>query len=294
MDTTRPFRTRDARQAGAPTRGRLAGPGFRSPFRGTHVAVAAPDDLVSRAHAAALLVDDAVIGGYAAAALHGADCAPRDAPVDLVVGPRRHRPRPGLLLRQDLLRPDEIVVVDGVSVTSPLRTAYDLVRAVDFVEGVVALDALAAVGEFEPEAILEHVGGRSRPRGHRRLAPAVEAAEPGSGSPPETRLRLVLVEHGIPRPVVQCPVPGVRAAWVPHVDLGWPELKVAVEYQGDLHRTDPEQWRRDQERWAVLGAAGWLVIPATWEDLYRRPATFAARVREALEVRTAERAARSA
>ncbi|MEJ2887395.1 endonuclease domain-containing protein [Actinomycetospora aeridis] len=294
MDTSHPFRTRDAQEAGAPTRGRLAGPGFRSPFRGTHVAASTPDDLVSRAHAASLLVDGAVVGGYAAAALHGADCAPRGAPVDLIVGPRRLRSRAGLTIRQDVLRDDEIEVVDGVSVTSPVRTARDLVRAVGFVEGVVALDALAAVGEFDPAAILQHVGGRSRPRGHRRLAPAVEAAEPGSGSPPETRLRLSLVEHGIPRPVVQCPVPGVRAAWLPHVDLGWPDLEVAVEYQGDLHRTDPERWRRDQERFAVLAAAGWLVIPATWEDLYRRPATFAARVREALEVRAAERAARSA
>ena len=294
MDTSRPFRTRDAAAAGAPTRGALAGPRFRSPFRGTHIDASAPDDLVSRAHAAALLVEDAVIGGYAAAALHGADCGPRDAAVDLVVGPRRLRPRSGLAVHQSLLRPEEVEVVDGLSVTSPIRTAYDLVRAADFVEGVVALDALAAAREFAPEAILDHVGGRSRPRGHRRLAPAVEAADAGSGSPPETRLRLALAEHGVPRPVVQCTVPGVRAAWTPHVDLGWPELKVAVEYQGDLHRTDPERWRRDQERWAVLGAAGWLVIPATWEDLYRRPATFAARVREALAVRAAERAARAA
>jgi hypothetical protein len=292
VNTSRPFRTRDAVRAGTPTRGTLAGSSFRSPFRGTHVDASVADDLVSRARAAALLADDAVIGGYAAAALHGADCAPRGAPVDLVVGPRRLRSRPGLRIRQDLLRPDEIVIVDGVTVTSPVRTAYDLVRSADLVEGVVALDALAAAGEFGPGAILEHVGGRSRPRGHRRLAPAVDAADPASGSPPETRLRLALVEHGVPRPVVQCPVPDVRAAWVPHVDLGWPELKVAVEYQGDRHRTDPERWRQDQERWAVLAAAGWLVIPATWEDLYRRPATFAARVREALEVRAAERAAR--
>lgn len=294
MDTSRPFRTSDAVAAGAPTRGVLAGPRFRSPFRGTHVDASVADDLACRARAAALLVDGAVIGGYAAAALHGADCAARGAAVEMVVGARRLRSRAGLAVRQDVLRADEIDVVDGVPVTTPIRTAYDLVRASGFVEGVVALDALAAAGEFAPAAILEHVGGRSRPRGYRRLAPAVAAADAGAGSPPETRLRLALVEHGVPRPVVQCPVPGVRAAWLPHVDLGWPELKVAVEYQGDRHRTDPERWRRDQERWAVLAAAGWLVIPATWEDLYRRPATFAARVREALAARAAERAARFA
>jgi hypothetical protein len=285
VDTSQPFRTRDAAQAGAPTRGRLAGPGFRSPFRGTHVDASADDQLVLRAHAAALLVDGGVVGGYAAAAVHGADCAPRRAAVDLVVGPRRLRPRPGLAIRQDLLRPDEIVVVDGLAVTSPIRTAFDLVRRLDRVEGVVVLDALARVGGFAPAAILDHVGGRRRPRGHRRLAPAVEAADPRADSPPETRLRLALVAHGVPAPEVQYEVPDARASWTPHLDLAWPEAKVAVEYQGDRHRTDPARWRRDQERWAVLAAAGWIVIPATWEDLYRRPATFAIRVLAALQAR---------
>src|SRR4051794_6603294 len=239
------------------------------PFRGTHVETSVDDDLVLRAHAAALLVDGGVVGGHAAAAVHGADCAPRGAPVELVVGPRRLRSRPGLRVRQDVLRPDEVVVVDGLSVTSPIRTAYDLVRAECFVEGVVALDALARVGRFPAEKVLDHVGARMRPRGHRRLAPAVAAADPGADSPPETRLRLSLVAHGVPRPKVQYEVTDARAWWTPHLDLAWPEVKVAVEYQRDRHRTDPERWRRDQERWAVLGAAGWLVIPATWEDLYR-------------------------
>jgi very-short-patch-repair endonuclease len=67
--------------------------------------------------------------------------------------------------------------------------------------------------------------------------------------------------------------------------MAWPELRVAVEYQGDQHRTDLVRWRRDQERWALLAAAGWLVIPATWADVHRRSATFAARVRAALTAR---------
>ena len=51
--------------------------------------------------------------------------------------------------------------------------------------------------------------------------------------------------------------------------MAWPEHRVAVEYQGDQHRTDLVQWRRDQERWALLAAAGWA-------DVHRRSATFAA------------------
>jgi hypothetical protein len=282
VDTSQPFRTRDAVAAGVPTRGQLAGPGFRALYRGAHVEASVADDIVLRARAAALLVEGAVVGGYAAAAVLGADCAPRGVPVDLVVGRRRLRARRGLAVRQDVLRPDEVVVVHGLRVTSPVRTAYDLVRALDAVEGVVALDALASVGEFEPGAILDHVAARVRPRGYRRLAPAVEAADPRAQSAPETRLRLSLIAHDVPRPELQYAVLDVPAAWVPHLDMAWPAKKVGVEYQGDQHRTDPVQWRRDQERWALLAAAGWLVIPATWEDLYRRPAAFAARVRAAL------------
>lgn len=285
VDTSRPFRTRDAAQAGEPTRGMLAGPGFRSPFRGTHVAACAGDDLVLRAYAAGLIAEEGVVGGYAAAAVHGADCAPRGAAVDFVVGRRRLRHREGLRVRQDELRPDEITVVEGLRVTTPVRTAFDLVCRLGFVEGVVALDALARVGDFAPEAVLAHRGARARPRGHRRLAPAVAAADRRAQSPPETRLRLTLVAHGVPLPELQYEVTDAPAAWLPHLDLAWPEAKVAVEYQGDRHRTDPERWRQDQERWAIVGAAGWLVIPATWEDLYRRPATFAARVLAALASR---------
>jgi hypothetical protein len=282
VDTSQPFRTRDE---DAPSRGTLAGPRFRPLFRGTHVASPVDDDLVARARAAGLLVDDAVVGGYAAAAIHGADCAPRHVPVDLVVGRRRIRSRTGLLVRQDELREDEVVRVDGLKVTTPLRTAFDLVRRLGFVEGVVALDSLARIGEFEPEDLLDHLGGRTRPRGFRRLAPAVAAADSRADSPPETLLRLHLVADGLPRPELQYPVPVAGVAWIPHVDMAWPEQKVAVEYQGDQHRTDLEQWCRDQERWALLAAAGWLVIPATWADVHRRPATFAGRVRAAIDAR---------
>ena len=282
VDTSQPFRTRDG---DAPSRGSLAGPRFRPLFRGTHVATPVDDDLVVRARAAGLLVDGAVVGGYAAAAIHGADCAPRHAPVDLVVGRRRIRSRTGLLVRQDELREDEIAVVDGLLVTTPIRTAFDLVRRLGLVEGVVALDALARVGEFEPDDLLEYVGARPRARGRRRLVPAVVAADPRAESPPETRLRLQLIANGLPRPELQYAVPGVPAGWIPHVDMAWPEHRVAVEYQGDQHRTDLVQWRRDQERWALLAASGWLVIPATWADVHRRSATFAARVEAALTAR---------
>jgi very-short-patch-repair endonuclease len=60
---------------------------------------------------------------------------------------------------------------------------------------------------------------------------------------------------------------------------------VAAEYQGDHHRTDREQWMRDQARFAELAGAGWLVLPCTARDL-RLPRAFATRVLAALSART--------
>ena len=52
------------------------------------------------------------------------------------------------------------------------------------------------------------------------------------------------------------------------VDLVWAEAKVAVEYDGDQHRTDRRQWREDRERDAALRAEGWEVIRVT-ADVFR-------------------------
>ncbi|NMO89694.1 hypothetical protein [Actinomycetospora sp. TBRC 11914] len=289
-DIAGPFRASEAVRAGRITRGRVAGPGVRRLFPNVHALagqVAAADDLAGRAREAVLYVrgEPPVVGGHAAAELLGAGCGPATVPVDLVVGRRRLRPRPGLRLHQDVLAADEVVAVEDVLVTSALRTAWDLVRRLgDPVERVVALDALARVGGFAPEELL--VLGESRPgsRGWRRVAPAVARADPRAGSPPETRMRLGLTDEGVPPAVPQVQVFDDDGWFVGRVDLGWEEVEVAADYQGDHHRTDREQWRRDQARFAALAAAGWLVLPCTALDL-RFPHAFAVRVKAALSTR---------
>lgn len=54
------------------------------------------------------------------------------------------------------------------------------------------------------------------------------------------------------------------------VDLVWAEAKVAVEYDGDQHRTDRRQWREGVERDAALRAEGWTVIRVT-VDVFQEP-----------------------
>lgn len=289
-DISGPFRASEAVSAGRITRGRIAGPDVQRLFPDVHALaseVAAPDDLAGRAREAVLYVhgDRPVVGGYAAAELLGASCGPATAPVDLVVGRRRVRPRPGLRIHQDVLTTGEVVVVDDVLVTSAVRTAWDLVRRLrDPVERVVALDALARVGKFDPRELLALGERRPRSRGWCRVPEAVARADRRAGSPPETRMRLGLVAEGVPAAVPQLEVRDDADCFVGWVDLGWEEAKVAAEYQGDHHRSDREQWRRDQARFAELAAAGWLVLPCTALDL-RFPHAFALRVLAALSRR---------
>jgi hypothetical protein len=289
-DIPGPFRASEAVAAGRITRGRLAGPSVERLFPDVHALtgrVACPADLAGRAAEAILYVHGApaVVGGYAAAELLGASCGPRTTPVDLVVGRRRVRPRPGLRVRQDVLAPTEIETVDGLLVTTALRTAWDLVRELAVVEGVVALDALARVGRFAPSELLGMLESRPRVRGARRVLEVVTMADPRAGSPPETRVRLVLAAHEVPAPVPQLEVCDAGGRFVAHVDLGWEEVKVAAEYQGDHHRADREQWMYDQGRFAELAAAGWLVVPCTAQDL-RVPRPFVRRILAALSART--------
>jgi very-short-patch-repair endonuclease len=65
--------------------------------------------------------------------------------------------------------------------------------------------------------------------------------------------------------------------------MGWIKYKVAVEYDGDQHRTDRRQYVRDQKRLRELEAAGWIIVRVIAED---RPADVIRRVRQALASRS--------
>ncbi|MDN5933292.1 MAG: hypothetical protein L0I24_19870, partial [Pseudonocardia sp.] len=64
-------------------------------------------------------------------------------------------------VRAERLDPEEIVLVDGLPVTSPLRTALTLACRPSLLGAVIGLDALAHRFEFEPLDVI--------PYGYRRL-----------------------------------------------------------------------------------------------------------------------------
>lgn len=169
-------------------------------------------------------------------------------------------------------------------------TLEDLVAAGDaFVSGEriargVRSEPLCTVSDLRA-AIDRHPPAR----GTRRLDEAIGLVRTGVDSRRETLTRLLIVQHGLPEPSVAPPVP-VAGGLVLHPDLGYPELRVAVEYEGDEHRADPVRWRDDIARRRALEAVGWRVLRVTIADL-RRPEAFLADLAIVLREASAERLA---
>ncbi|MGC1213548.1 MAG: DUF559 domain-containing protein [Micromonospora sp.] len=109
-------------------------------------------------------------------------------------------------------------------------------------------------------------------------------AEPLSESPMETRLRLLLLDAGLGPLTAHHDVLDARGRFVGRVDLAWPALRVAVEYDGDHHR-ERAHFRQDVARLNALRAAGWLVLRFTADDVLRHPARTVALVTQALHER---------
>ena len=223
----------------------------------------------------------AALGGRTAAVLWGlTDLASAADPVEVVVPPgTRWTPGPGVRVRSAPLDGD--VVRDGpwLRWTDRVRTAVDLARQDDGDESVVLLDQLVhgrMVGLTEVRAA---VAALPRCRGSAAARRTAALADGLAESPPETRLRLLLHRSDLPRPVAQYAVRS-GGRFVARVDFGWPEHRLAVEYDGAWHG-DPEQFPKDRRRLNRLAAAGWRTHFVTKEDM-RRPDDVLAGVAAAL------------
>jgi hypothetical protein len=218
-----------------------------------------------------------VVAGVSAAALHGSRWVEDTTTVELIHG-NRHR-LPGLHIRGDRIEEDEITVVNGVPVTTPARTVLDLGCWYPIASGVAAIDSLARATEFKAadvELLAQRHPGR---RGIARARLAITMFDAGAQSPKETWLRLVLVNAGLPRPQTQIPVRDEFGSVIAYLDMGWEHLRIAVEYDGDQHRSDRSQYNWDIRRLEILHRLGWLVIRVVAGD---RPASIVRRVKSAI------------
>ncbi|MET0188248.1 MAG: hypothetical protein ABW212_04560 [Pseudonocardia sediminis] len=281
------FRGSLAVAAGLTTLDRLRGPRFRRVFPDVYVRAGdhPPGPLLRSIAAYRLVEGTGVLSGYSAALLLGAGCAPRTgiAPEVTVPGGGR-RTRLDLLVHRDRLHPGEITEVDGVRCTTPLRTAFDLARRLDRVEAVVAVDRLANEHRFPPDVLLNFSVRYRGARGVDRVPDVLACTTPYSGSPMESRLRMLITDAGLPRPRVQWVVQDVAARTAVWLDLAYPEHRVAIEYEGEGH-TVPEEVLRDAGRYTRLVDRGWRVYRYTKYDVFGARDRIVAELTRALQPR---------
>jgi len=205
-----------------------------------------------------------VVAGQSASALHRAKWVDAQAPVHLLYEHRR--PPAGIHTWLDRVADDEIQAITGIPVTTPARTAFDLACRYPIVKAVAAIDALAHATRLsvaQAELIADRYKGH---RNIRRARKALDLVDAGAESPRETWLRLLLIEAGYPRPQTQIPVWGEYRELVAVLDMGWEDVKIALEYEGDRHRTDRRQFNRDMARFEALTDLGWITVRVTAED----------------------------
>lgn len=222
-----------------------------------------------------------VVAGNSASALLGSKWVDAALPAELLHD--NHKTPPKLVVHRDVLKSGEVTTVEGIAVTTPARTAFDIGRRTrSRLYAVQRLDALAnatGVGAADVETVIAANRGA---RDLNRLRAVLPLVDDGAESYQETRTRLALIDAGLPWPETQIVVRDEYGEFVGRVDMGYRELKVGIEYDGPQHWTDPTQRQRDIDRQVALAAAGWVIIRVAAELLRYRRATLVGRVEDAM------------
>ncbi|MCV7252562.1 hypothetical protein H7J86_10350 [Mycobacterium hackensackense] len=262
--------------------------GLRTKYRKLHHNVYAPRDMAldaaTRATAAWLWSGRrATLAGYSAAAMLGSRWLPADAPAELA---RLRQPSPpGIVVHSGEIADDELTTIGDIRCTTAARTCYDMGRRLPVDTGIIRIDALlnhAGERVAVVAAIAERYPGARRIR---RLRQVLDLCDPGAESPQETRLRLLLVRAGLPRPVTQIPVRNDRGRVVRRIDMGWPQWMVGVEYDGEQHWRDPAIHSSDIDRLEFLADAGWTIVRVSARHLRYLPDAVITRTHDALKRR---------
>lgn len=246
------------------------------PVKGVYVAAQLPDSVGLRCACLRLVVPpDAVVCDRHAGWLHGAEMvlAPGEhldlAPIRVFLPAGRGR------LRNDLadsgersFRPTDIMEINGLRVTTPIRTAWDLGRDRWPERSLCGLDQMLRLGVFSHQELAAGVERFRGMRWVRVLRVMVPLADGRAESPPETVLRLRWIEVLVFVPIPQLEV-WHGGEFLARLDLACEELRWGAEYDGAEWHSTPEQLVHDRERRALCERrADWLITPFRKENLF--------------------------
>ncbi len=276
---TTAFSTLGARLAGISARA-LRDPDLSIPTRGMRIPVGIVPDPYQPAGGWLELNDYSFCSHSTAARIWGIPLPPRLQDDDSIhiarpreVQPIRRGPIAGH--RLDLLSQD-IVMFRGLKLTSPERTWLDMARQLSRDELVAAGDYLVCSYRRSARVMREPVVDLGQLRGVLdrykgvpgipKARTAIDDVRVGVDSPQETRTRLLIVRCGFPEPQVNIPLTDPETGRRRWVDMGYPQLKLGIEYEGDQHR-EREQWDSDIERDEIATRLGWRILRVTARHL---------------------------
>lgn len=241
-----------------------------------HWGIRADTEPVSLAERCRAFLPRMPAGGFfshqTAALLLGLPLPPWEAGTDRlhVALPAGHRAVDArLIIGHELqVRPHDVRVVDGIPIAVAPRIFRDLAAVLRLPDLVVVGDAMIARGA--PLTTLDELARAAvvpRFRGRLTALAAVPLLSERSESPPETLLRVAVTMSDLPPVEVNVVIRDAAGRFVARLDLKFRDYALGFEYEGDGHRTDGAQWRRDVTRLDDVAAAGVGVIRATADDL---------------------------
>lgn len=161
-------------------------------------------------------------------------------------------------------------MVDGRPATEPAWTAVEVVRSLCRPRALATLDSARRSRTCDRRQLLATAARQAGRRGIANVRELIPLAAAEAESPMESQARLVMLDGGLPRPVLQFEI--VDRNWRTwRVDFAWPECLVAVEYDGFDYHSSPDALRQDRQKRAALQEVGWTVLSIVADDVRRRP-----------------------
>lgn len=160
--------------------------------------------------------------------------------------------------------------IAGVPVTALERTAVDCARELREPGALVVADSALRLGA-DPGVMQEILRESAGKRGVRRARLVIGLADGRSESPGESLVRWIAHDYGLPPTELAIPVTTALGEFF--IDLGWPDLKIgiefdgAVKYSGDEYGDPIEVLAAQRRRQAALEAEGWTILRVTWDEL---------------------------
>lgn len=188
---------------------------------------------------------------------------------------RQLRPAEGLVVHRRDGAP--LTAIAGRPAVVPAWTAVEVARSLRRPRALATLDAALRSAHCDRAELARAVVAQSGRRGIVAVRQLLPLADGRAESPMESEARLVMLDGGLPSPVLQHEIVDSNGQ-LRRLDFAWPPFRVAAEYDGGEWHGGTDALRRDRERLAALQDLGWMVVPIVAADVRRSPDALVARI----------------